>query len=582
MQARLGSTRLPGKSAALLGDRPVIAWVLKRLARAATLSEVRLAVPEGAGDDPLAELAEELGFPCTRGSLDDVLDRFRAAARDANADHVVRVSGDSPFIDPEMIDAAVRAHLEAGAEYTRNFQPMDIAPGLCAEVIAREALERAAREAVEAYDREHVTPYFYRVSGRFRTQRAPVPAELMRPDLRLCVDTAEDLAALSAVAACFPGRDDFPAEDVIRLLDSRPDIRALNAGVDQHALARVCFWIDYGPRVGTGHLGRARALAAALSARGVDSLVCYRSGGAGERAGAFGIRLEGLSAADGVAFREAFAARAAETRAGCLILDNYGAEESDVRALKEKGFKVAAVDDWARPLPADVLVNPNTGACEADYGSRPPGADILFGPEYALIPPELVRAAREAEGRGRARGERVLVVFGGSDPAGLTPGVCERLLEADGSLNLDVVTGPLVSGEVRGRVAEMASAHAGRLRVHAGLPSLASLFASATLAVSAGGITKYELALFGVPAVLVSVADNQVQSTEGMAALGACAYAGRAFGPDAAGPAEIVQEAVGLLADSDRRKEIAAAARRAIDGSGADRVADRIVALLGV
>jgi spore coat polysaccharide biosynthesis protein SpsF (cytidylyltransferase family)/spore coat polysaccharide biosynthesis predicted glycosyltransferase SpsG len=582
VQARLGSTRLPGKSAARLGDRPVIAWVLKRLARAASLSEVRLAAPEGAPDDPLAHLAAELGFPCTRGSLVDVLDRFLVAARDANADHVVRVSGDSPFIDPELIDAAVRAHLHTGAEYTRNFQPMDIAPGLCAEVIAREALERAAREAVDAYDREHVTPYFYRVSGRFRTQRVPVPAELMRPDLRLCVDTAEDLAALRAVVACFPGRDDFPAGDVIRLLDSRPDIRALNAGVEQHALARVCFWIDYGPRVGAGHLGRARALAAALSARGVDSLVCYRSGGERERAGAVGVRLEGLSAADGGAFREAFAARAAEIEAGCLILDNYSADESDVRALKEKGFKVVAVDDWARPLPADVLVNPNTGACEADYRSRPPGADILFGPQYALIPPELVRAAREAEGRGRARSERVLVVFGGSDPAELTPGVCERLLEADGSLTLEVVTGPLMSDEVRGRVADIAAAHAGGLTVHAGLPSLAALFASATLAVSAGGITKYELALFGVPAVLVSVADNQVQSTEGMAALEACAYAGRAFGPDAVGPAEIVLETVGLLADSERRGKIAAAARRTVDGSGANRIAERVVALLGV
>jgi spore coat polysaccharide biosynthesis protein SpsF len=582
VQARLGSTRLPGKCAADLAGRPLIAWVLGRLARAATLAEVRLAIPEGAEDDPLAELAEGLGFPCTRGSLEDVLDRFARAGRESEAEHVVRVSGDSPFTDPALVDAAVRAHLRSGSEYTRNFQPMDIAPGLCVEAIARAALERAAREASDPYDREHVTPYFYRVPGRFRTLRVPVSPELMRPDLRLCVDTADDLAAMSAAAACFPGRDDFSAEDVVRALDARPEVRAINAGVEQNALARVCFWIDYGARIGTGHLGRARALAAALSARGVDSRICHRADARSAAAAAEGVRIEGLPAEDAAAFLEAFARRAAQVEACGVILDNYSASESDVRALKDAGLTVVAVDDWSRSLPADLLVNPNAGASEQDCRPRPEGAELLFGPEYTPIPPDLVAAAAGARERGRADGGRVLVVFGGSDPAGLTPGVCRGLLAAGAGTDVDAVIGPLVSDEVRGRAEEVAAASAGRLSLHSRLPSLAKLFAAADLAVSAGGITKYELALFGVPSVLVAVADNQVASAEGMAALGACTYVGRAFGRDSVGADRLVAEAAGLLGDAARRQAISAAARRAIDGRGAERVAERIIAALGV
>ncbi len=580
VQARLGSERLPEKVLLDIGGRRAIEWLVLRARRSKLVAEVRLAIPDGSDNDMLARVAEEVGCQCSRGSEMDCLERYLTAARDSEADHVVRVSGDSPFIDPGMIDAVVRDHLESGADYTRNFEPIDIPAGLCIEAVTREALERGGSEAGDPYDREHVMPYFYRVPGRFEVKRTPVPEKLLRPDLRLTLDTPEDIQALREIAGSFAGRDDFSAEEIVEFLDANPDIAAINSTVEQNALAKVAFWIDYGHGIGTGHLSRAQALAGALVARAVRSRFCFEAG-RGDGGGSTDLRLVAL-APQGEDFVTEFARAAREFGADAVVLDNYSAKLEEAETLSAAGFKVVVVDDLFRPWPADLLVNPNAGAGLEDYPHASPDAEVVAGVQYALIPEELVLAARNAEKMGGGGQGRVLVVFGGSDPAGLTSPVMRGLLAIESCSALDVVLGPLVKAAVADEVRGLAADAGGRAQVHEAPKSLAALFARADVAVSAGGITKYELALFGVPAVLAAVADNQVASCRAMSEAGACIYAGEAFGDSAVRPEKLVELAVDMMGHRQMREDLSAAARAMVDGRGAERVAARIAEALGV
>ena len=198
VQARMGSTRLPGKVLADLGGRPQLAVLLERLAGAA-VDEVVVATSDRPGDDPVAALARTLGRPVFRGSEADVLGRFAGAAAAYGADDVVRITADCPFTDPEIVDAVVARHRATGADYTSNTLLRTFPDGLDVEVLRAEALHAAAARATAPAEREHVTPHLYRHPEDFRL------AALLGDDrvgtARWTVDTADDLARVRRVVA---------------------------------------------------------------------------------------------------------------------------------------------------------------------------------------------------------------------------------------------------------------------------------------------------------------------------------------------------------------------------------------------
>lgn len=202
VQARMGSTRFPGKMLSPLGDRPLLAWVLGRLQRARTLDAVVLATTDLARDEPLAALARQLGVPVFAGSEDDVLGRFAAAARAHRADAVVRVCADNPFICPGEIDHLVRFWRTYGADYACNHLDRlgsGHADGFGAEVLGAPLLARIAAEATLPRHREHATTYLWDHAERHRLVSPPAPRAIACPWLRFDVDRPEDLAALDAL-----------------------------------------------------------------------------------------------------------------------------------------------------------------------------------------------------------------------------------------------------------------------------------------------------------------------------------------------------------------------------------------------
>jgi glutamate-1-semialdehyde aminotransferase/spore coat polysaccharide biosynthesis protein SpsF (cytidylyltransferase family) len=231
VQARLGSTRLPGKTLADISGQPMISWVVRRVERARRVDKVIVATTDDPSDDPLAEFCGSAGFGCFRGSTDDVLDRYVAAAKFMGADTVVRITGDCPLIDPDIIDEVVAAFEATGADYASNVLRATYPEGLDVEVVSLAALERAARTAKNPSDREHVTAYI-RNTEEFET--ASVVSQLSRrvTDIRLSVDEPEDLKLIRAIYERLPGNPvDSSSADVLTILDREPSLLNLNAHI---------------------------------------------------------------------------------------------------------------------------------------------------------------------------------------------------------------------------------------------------------------------------------------------------------------------------------------------------------------
>lgn len=225
VQVRLGSVRFPRKVLQPVNGVPLIELLLGRLARAQRVDEIVVATPETELSQELAELVRGLGYGVYGGSEHDVLDRYYQAARLACAGAVVRVTGDCPLIDPELVDDVIREFEESGADEVSNNYPPTYPDGLDVEVFSFAALERAAREADTPFQREHVSP-FIRESGYFMLRTVRNDTDLS--DVRWTVDEPADLEVVRAVFEHFYPRTDFGWREVLQLSREQPQLFTAN------------------------------------------------------------------------------------------------------------------------------------------------------------------------------------------------------------------------------------------------------------------------------------------------------------------------------------------------------------------
>ena len=234
VQARCGSVRLPRKVLAPLAGRPVVEHCLNAIRSTRLVDDVVLATTTQPADDELASLVSRLGVRVFRGSEQDVLGRFVEALRGDDADVVIRHTADDPLLDPDVIDAVVAAFAPEVCDYASNVTERSWPRGLDTEVLGRDVLERAHAEGRRPEDREHVTLFVRTHPEIFRLRVVKAPPEHTWPDLRLCIDTAEDHALLQAVFAALhqPGTT-LRVGEVIEWLRAHPEVVALNADVKQ-------------------------------------------------------------------------------------------------------------------------------------------------------------------------------------------------------------------------------------------------------------------------------------------------------------------------------------------------------------
>ena len=222
LQARMSSTRLPGKVMAPILGEPMIKRQVERLQRAQGITRLMVATSTREDDDVLAGYCHGIGLEVFRGDLSDVLDRFHGALVEAGRpEHFLRLTADCPLTDPQVVDLCIARHLESGADYTNNCATWTYPKGLDVEICRTDVLDAAWFQASSDYDREHVTPFIYARPRRFKLEEVR-----RKPPLRFrwTVDTPQDFAfAVDVYNGLYPTKPAFGSADILAWQAAHPD-----------------------------------------------------------------------------------------------------------------------------------------------------------------------------------------------------------------------------------------------------------------------------------------------------------------------------------------------------------------------
>lgn len=570
IQARMGSTRLPGKVLRPIAGKPLIWHIVHRLKKSKLIQEVVIATSVNPLDDALVEFGTAHGVAVIRGPEDDVLARFARAAEVTDADVIVRVNADAPFLDADFIDHLLTAMIEQGGDYVLLEENAETAH--CGvDPFTRRALDKlmlVAREDPVA--REHVTGYFKQHPDFVPIARAKPYPKLARSGMRLTVDTSDDLVFAEAVHARLEAKaGEASLADLLLLLDREPALRNLNAHVHQKELSErgglALIRCDGGGKYGFGHVKRMIALARALRDReGIGSV--FAVNGSEEalvpivKAG-FEARLLDGPSADLSKLRCDPDILIADCREGCTR------EEIERLPITLK----AVVDDGSeRRLAADLAYYPPVPqVAKLDWsGSR---CEKRVGWEWALLGPMQAPARPPSH----SPCPTLLVTMGGADPLNLTERCAHALKRLDPVFRARFVIGP--GFKDKERMARSIVRLSPNFETVEGADSLTTEFASCDVALTAFGVTAYELAACGVPAIYIGISDDHSLSASAFEEAGMGQSLGTA---DRCSDKAIAQSVWSLLNNSARRRDMRAAGLMTVDGLGAGRIAADLAAAL--
>jgi glutamate-1-semialdehyde 2,1-aminomutase len=236
VQARMGSTRLPKKVMKPINGIPMIELLLSRLAKAKEVDQIIVATSIHERNLPLVTHVQKLGYVCEQGSEDDVLDRYLQAAKAHQSDVIVRITGDCPVVDPELVDEVIRGFKAANVDYFSNIDPPTYPDGLDIEVFTVKALEKASTETSDPFDREHVTPYLRKL-GKYKTEAMHHSEDLSF--LRWTVDELDDFEVIEKVFKHFYPKIDFTWGDILALQKQVPEIFNTNQYIVRNEGAKM-------------------------------------------------------------------------------------------------------------------------------------------------------------------------------------------------------------------------------------------------------------------------------------------------------------------------------------------------------
>ena len=564
IQARMGSTRLPGKVLKPIAGKPLLWHIVHRLKACRLLDDIVVATSMNETDEAIVEWCNAENVIVVRGPEEDVLARYASAAEKQDADIIVAVSSDAPFIDAGFVDHLLAALIAQDGDYVLLEDGAACAhEGV--DAFSRRALDRLMMDAAhDSCAREQVAGYF-RLHPQFvKTVRATPYAPLARKARRLTIDTPDDLAFVEALHARLDARaGEAVLADLLLLLEREPDLAStpmrrapvrMSGGL---ALIRC----DGGGKFGYGHVKRMVALARSLRDReGIGAIFALN----GSEDAATPIRRAGFEAVmlHGGSDLETLLDT---NNPDILLLDGReGPSRAELERLKRGVAVTAVIDDGhERRLAADYAYYPPVPAARALDWS---GSNTLprLGWEWAL----LGLNPNAAPTRGASSRPTVLVAMGGSDPHGLTLRMAKALAVLDSAYRIRFVIGTGMKNAetvARGLVALKKN-----YETVEGADDLSIEYASADVAVCAFGVTAYELAASGIPAIYLGLTEDHVASASAFADAGMGISLGLA---DRAPEAEIVRTVQWLLNKPAARREMRGCGLSLMDGQGAARIA---------
>ena len=235
IQARMGSSRLPGKVLMSIHGKPFLHHIVDRLSMSQDVEKIIIATSSSPQNNKIAELAKELEVSLFRGSEDDVLDRYYKSAKKFKVNDIVRITADSPLLDPQMVDKVVKMYIDSKNiyDYVSNIHPPSFPDGLDVEVFSFDVLERAWKEAKKSYEREHVTPYMWENPEKFRVGN--YSEGLDYSNLRLTLDDPKDLRLIKIVYEnLYQKNKNFNFADILDFLKLNPELANINKDLGRY------------------------------------------------------------------------------------------------------------------------------------------------------------------------------------------------------------------------------------------------------------------------------------------------------------------------------------------------------------
>ena len=232
IEARMGSTRLPGKTLRPILGKPSLEFLIERLKRVKNIDEVVIATTIGFGDDGVETLARHLNVGCFRGSEEDVLGRVLGAAQSYQADVIVEITGDCVLIDPEITQYCIDEYFSSGADYVSS---KNYVGGMNTQIFSTRVLdevERITRNDPDA--REHVSLPIYENPKKYKLHYVEAPDQYARPDIQIELDTQEDFLLIqSIIEALYPHNPEFNLTDILNFLETHPEVLTLNKQIQR-------------------------------------------------------------------------------------------------------------------------------------------------------------------------------------------------------------------------------------------------------------------------------------------------------------------------------------------------------------
>jgi len=575
IQARMGSTRLPGKVLKPIAGQPLLWHIVHRLKKCRSLQDIAVATTTNPADEAIVEWCNAHGVTVVRGPEDNVLARFAGAAEKLNADLIVRVSSDAPFIDAGFVDHLVAALIAQDGDYVLLEEGAECAhEGV--DPFSRRALDRLMMDAAQdPAAREHVTGYFKLHPDFVKIVRAaPYPA-LAKKGGRFTIDTPDDLAFIEAVHARMAAKaGEASLADLLLLLEREPELNQINAHVKQKPIRMsgglALIRCDGGGKFGYGHVKRMVALARALRDReGIGSIFALN----GTEDAATPIRRAGFQAVmlHGASDLETLIDA---NNPDLFLLDGReGPTRAELEKLKRGVAVTAVIDDGHdRRLAADYAYYPPVpGAHALDW--RDSNTLPRVGWEWSLLGlnPNLNAT------RAHSSLPTLLVAMGGSDPHGLTLRMAKALGPLDSVFRVRFVIGTGMKDA--GMVARALVSLKKNYETVEGADDLSTAYASADVALCAFGVTAFELAACGIPAIYLGLTDDHSSSASAFADAGMGISLGTI---DRLDDAEVLRTVQWLLNKPAARREMRNAGLTLMDGQGAARIASDLSAALAM
>ncbi len=226
VQARMGSTRLPGKSMTKIAGKPMLGIIIERLTACKKLDTIIVATSTARNDNKISNYCKKKGIKVYKGSENNVLKRYYDCAKKHELDVVIRVTGDCPLIDSKTVDQTVEKFLKEKFDYVSNIALRTFPRGLDVEVFSFKILEKTVKEAKSKFDKEHVTHYIYANPKKFKMGYVKARKKLFRPELRFCVDTKKDLKLMETIFSKL--ETNAEVEKVIGFVDNNPKLKKIS------------------------------------------------------------------------------------------------------------------------------------------------------------------------------------------------------------------------------------------------------------------------------------------------------------------------------------------------------------------